>query len=133
MNLEFVEIKSCFIRNFFLQCFVVARISESLGELSQILDHRRTLKEAAKEEFIENSYTFYVRQIILPNIDLLRSSLTRNVQVVLKRTLEKLHKLNKSNPLRFMINASKNKTNFLSHFYSMVWVLSKRVEDISLQ
>ena len=56
----------------------VARILESLGELSQILDHRLTLKEAAKEEFLENSYTFYVRQIILPNIVLLRSSLTQD-------------------------------------------------------
>ena len=47
-----------------------------------MLEHRLTLKEAAKEEFLENSYTFYVRQIILPNIVLLRSSLTRDVQVV---------------------------------------------------
>ena len=49
----------------------MARILESLGELSQVLDQRLTLKEAAKEEFVENSYTFYVRQIILPNIVLL--------------------------------------------------------------
>ena len=82
MNLEFVELKSCFIRKVFLQCFVVARILETFGELSQILDHRLTLKGAAKEEFLENSYTFYARQIILTNIVLLRSSLTRNVQIV---------------------------------------------------
>ena len=55
-------------------CFVVARILESLGELSKILDHRLTLTEAAIEIFLENSYTFYDRQIILPNIVLLRSS-----------------------------------------------------------
>ena len=69
---------------------VVAGILESLGELSQILNHRLTLKEAAKEEFLENSYTFYVRQIILPNIVLLRSSLTRNVQVVHQREIGKV-------------------------------------------
>ena len=49
-----------------------------------------------------------------------------------KRKLEKLDKLNKSNPLRYMINANKNK-KILSHFYPMVWILSKRVEDASLQ
>ena len=63
---------------------------ESLGELSQILDHRLTLKEAAKEEFLENTYTFYVRQIILSNIVLLGSSLTRNVQVVHQREIGKV-------------------------------------------
>ena len=45
---------------------------------------------------------------------------------------EKLDKLNKSNPLTYMINASKNKTK-LSHFYPMVWILSKKVEGVSLQ
>ena len=90
MNLEFVELKSCFIRNVFLQCFVVARILESLGELSQIVDHRFKLKEAAKEEFLENSYTFYARQIILTNIVLLRSSLTQNVQVAYQREIGKV-------------------------------------------
>ena len=53
---------------------VVARILESLGELSQILDLRRTLTEAPIEIFLENSYTFYGRQVILPNTVLLRSS-----------------------------------------------------------
>ena len=41
-------------------------------------------------KFLENSYTFYVRQIILPNIVLLRSSLTRNVQVVHQREIGKV-------------------------------------------
>ena len=50
---------------------------------------RLTLKEAAKEEFLENSYTFYVRQIILPNTVLLRSSLT-HVQVVHQREIGKV-------------------------------------------
>ena len=68
----------------------VARILESLGELSQILDHRLTLKEAVKKEFLENSYMLYVRQIILPNIVLLRSFLTRNVQVVHQREIGKV-------------------------------------------
>ena len=63
---------------------------ESLGELSQILDHRLTLKETAKEKFLKSGYTFYVRQIILPNIVLLRSSLTRNVQVVHQREIRKV-------------------------------------------
>ena len=40
-------------------------------------------------KFLENSYTFYVRQIILPNIVLLRSSLTRNGQVVHQREIGK--------------------------------------------
>ena len=52
--------------------------------------NRLTLKEAAKEEFLENSYTFYVRQIILPNIVLLRTSLTRNVQAVHQREIGKV-------------------------------------------
>ena len=60
-----------------------------------MLDHRLTLKEAAKEEFLENSYTFYVRKIILPNIVLLRSSLTRNVQVVHERKIGKVRQAKK--------------------------------------
>ena len=43
-------------------------------------------------KFLENSYTFYVRQIILPNIVLLRSSLTQNVQVVDQREIGKFRK-----------------------------------------
>ena len=38
-----------------MYCIVVARILESLGELSQILDHRLTLTEASIEIFPENS------------------------------------------------------------------------------
>ena len=34
----------------------------------------------------------------------------------IKGKLEKLDKLNKSNPLRYMINASKNKTKFCHSF-----------------
>ena len=51
----------------------------------------------------------------------------------IKGELEKLDKLNKSNPLRYTINASKDKTKFGHIFTPMVWVLSKRVEDVSLQ
>ena len=47
------------------------------------------LKEAAKKEFLGNSYMFYVRQVILPNIVLLRSSLTRNGQVLHQREIGK--------------------------------------------
>ena len=57
LNLEFVEFKSCYIRNVFLQCFVEASILQNLGELSQILDHRLTLTEAAIEIFLKNSYS----------------------------------------------------------------------------
>ena len=89
-----------------------------------MLDHRLTLKEAAKEEFLENSCTFYVRQITLPNIVPLRSFLTRNVQVV-KGKLEKLDELNKSDPLRYMINASKNKTKFCHVFTPWSGFLTK--------
>ena len=103
LNLEFVELKSCFIRNFFLSRFVVVRILESLGALSQILEHRLTLTKAAIEIFHENNYTFCERQIILTNIVLLRSYKTRNVQVSHQREIEKI---------RQMINASKNKTKF---------------------
>ena len=53
---------------------IVVRVLESLSELSKILDHRRLLTEAAMEMFLENSCMFYERQIILLNIDLLRSS-----------------------------------------------------------
>ena len=74
LDLEFVELKSYFIRNVLLECFVITRILESLGNLCQILDHRLTLTEAAIKIFLENSYLFYDRQIILPNIVLLRSS-----------------------------------------------------------
>ena len=55
----------------------------------------------------------------------------------IKGKLEKLDKLNKSNPLLYIVNASKNKTKnknkVLPHFYPMVWFLRKRVEDASLQ
>ena len=55
----------------------------------------------------------------------------------IKGKLEKLDKLNKSNTFRDIINASKNKTKnknkILPHFYPMVWLLRKRVEDVSLQ
>ena len=52
----------------------LARILESLGELSQILDLRLTIAEVAIEIFLENSCTFYDRQIILTNIVLLAGS-----------------------------------------------------------
>ena len=54
------------------------------------LDHRLTFKEAAKGKPFENSYTFYVRQIMLPSIVLLKSSLTRNVQVVHQKEIGKV-------------------------------------------
>ena len=46
----------------------VAKALESLGELYEILDHRLLLTEAIIEIFLENSCTFYDRQIILLNI-----------------------------------------------------------------
>ena len=107
LNLEFVELKSCFFRNFFLSRFVVVRILESLGELSQILDHRLTLTEAAIEIYHEYNYTFCERQIIMPNIVLLRSSKTRNVQASHQSEIEKI---------RQMLNASKTKTKFCHIF-----------------
>ena len=68
----------------------LARILESLGELSQIV-HQREIGKVRQPKQI------------------------------------------KSTQLRYMINASKNKTKFLSHFYSMVWALGKRVEDVLLE
>ena len=100
LNLEFVELKSCFIRNVFLQYFIVARILKRLGELPQILDHRLTLTEAAIEKFLENSYTFYDRQIILPRIVLLRSSWTRNVRFVNQRKIGKVRQAKQIRSIR---------------------------------
>ena len=46
---------------------------------------------------------------MLLNIVLLSSPYTQNVQDVHQGNLEKLDKLNKSNPLRYIINDNKNK------------------------
>ena len=54
------------------------------------------------------------------------------LKLSIKGKFEKLNKLNKSIPLTYMINASKNKTK-LSNFYPMVWILSKKVGGVSLQ
>ena len=43
----------------------------------------------------------------------------------IKGKLEKLDKLNKSNPLRYMINASKNKTKFYHIFTPLSGSLAK--------
>ena len=59
--------------------------------------------------FLENSCTFYDRQVILLNIVILRSSLAQNSQAVHHRDFRKVRQLNKSNPLRYMTNGSKNK------------------------
>ena len=45
----------------------------------------------------------------------------------IKGISEKLDKLNKSNPLRYMINGSKNMV------WSMVWFLSNTIEETPLQ
>ena len=48
--------------------------------------------------------------------------------------LEKLDKLNISNPIGYMTNGSKNKkTKFCRNFDPMVWVFSSEVEDTPLQ
>ena len=70
-----------------MYCFIIARILESIGELSKILDHRVSLIEAALEEFLENVRTFYDRQIVLLNIVLLKSSWAQNAQAVHQRHL----------------------------------------------
>ena len=44
---------------------MIARILERLGELSKPLHHRLSPTEAAIEVFLENSCTFYDKQIIL--------------------------------------------------------------------
>ena len=58
---------------------------ESLGELSKILDHRLSLKEAAIEMFRESGCTFYDRQFILLNIVLSRRSKVQYAQAVHQR------------------------------------------------
>ena len=101
--------KSSFIRKVFLSCSIVAETLENLGELSKVLDPRLSPTESAIEMFLENICTFYDRQIMLLNIVLLSSPYTQNVQAVHQGNLEKLDKLNKSNPLRYIINDNKNK------------------------
>ena len=57
-------------------------------------------------------------------------SLLKTPKTYSKGILEKLDKLNKSNPLTYMINGSKNEK---SKFWCMLWVLSERVQDTPLQ
>ena len=78
------------------RCFLIMLLcSKNFREFRWALTSSRSqtyTKKATKEEFLENSYTFYVTQIILPNIVLLRSYLTRNAQVVQQREIEKVRK-----------------------------------------
>ena len=53
---------------------------------------RVLLTEAAVEMFLENSSTFYNRQVLLLNIVILRSSLVQNVQAVHHSDFKKLRK-----------------------------------------
>ena len=77
----------------FLQCFIIATILESLGELPKILDHRPLLTEVAIEIFLENSCTLYEnRQFMLLNIVFLRNFQTQNVQAVHQRDFRNVRK-----------------------------------------
>ena len=67
-------LKNCSIRNIFLQCFIAVRVLESVGDISKILDHKLLLTETDTKMLLENSCTFYDRQIIPPNIILWKSS-----------------------------------------------------------
>ena len=64
-------------------------------------------------KFLENSYTFYVRQIILPNIVLLRSSLTRNVQVVHQREIGKVRQAKQIKSTQVYDKCNQIKLNFV--------------------
>ena len=57
--------------------------------------------------FLENSCTFYDRQIILLNIVILRSSLAQNA--VHQRDFGKVTQAKQINPLRYTKNGSENK------------------------
>ena len=41
--------QKCFITDIFLQCFIIARILENLGEFYRIFEHKRSLVEVAME------------------------------------------------------------------------------------
>lgn len=42
-------LKKCFIINIFLECFIKARSLENLGEFSQIINNKHSLREAGTE------------------------------------------------------------------------------------
>ena len=92
---------------------VIHQHSKNFGELKRVLykivDHRLLLREVAIEAFLENSCTFYDREIILLNIVLLRSSLAQMPKLPIKGIYEKLGKLEKSNPIRYVAGGGKNK------------------------
>ena len=55
-------------------------------------------------------------------------------KLCIKGILEKLDKLNESNPLRYMINGSKNKKNLIwPYFDPMAWIFSNEVKEKPLQ
>ena len=73
------------------------------GKNFRELDPRPLLTEAAIEMFLENSCTLYDKKC--PKLKMSKLSITG--------ILKKLDNLNKSNPLRYMINGIKNeKTKF---------------------
>ena len=63
---------------------------------------------------LENSTTFYDRQIILLNISSFKKFLMSNLSII--GILEKLDNLNKSNPLKYLTNGSKNKKRNFAAF-----------------
>ena len=69
------------------------------GKNVRELDPRPSLTEAATEMFLENSCTLYDTKC--PKL--------KTSKLSIKGILENLDKLNKSNPLRYMVNGIKNK------------------------
>ena len=63
--------------------------------------------------FLENGCVLYGRQVILLNIVLLRSPKLKMFKMSIKGILEKLGKLNKSNPLRCISSSKSKKLNFV--------------------
>ena len=61
-------LKECFITDiFFLKCFITARILESLGKLSKILDHKPLHTKAAPEQSSLKVTLCLITQIIILN------------------------------------------------------------------
>ena len=75
-----------------------------------------SLTEAATEIF-KNGCTFYDRQIILLNTVFWGIPELKMPKLLIKGIYEKLDKLEKANPLRYIANDTKNKsTDFCLHF-----------------
>ena len=131
LNLELVKKKSK-VKESFLKLFHKVSFFLMLlrGQNFREHDPRPSPTEAAIEIFLENSCALYNTQVLLYHLIQFFEvvSKLKMSKLSIKGILEKLDKLNKSTPLRYMINGiKKEKTKILSLFDPMVWVLSNGV------